>query len=127
MPDLGKYAAAVLGSYAATALLIAALVGLTLWQAARVKRALAEVEARAGKSDGKLSKLQCETAGRRGDVFRVWRGPAPGNVNPESRGDGTLTHVWSAAFVANFHAGDGRLDCDGPCRLVRVFRSAAVA
>ncbi|MDX5402490.1 MAG: heme exporter protein CcmD [Rhodobacterales bacterium] len=52
MPDLGKYAVAVLGSYAATAVLIAALVGLTLWQAARVKRALAEVEARAGKSDG---------------------------------------------------------------------------
>ncbi|WP_103255678.1 heme exporter protein CcmD [Tabrizicola aquatica] len=52
MPDLGKYATAVLGSYAATAVLIAALVGLTLWQAARVKRALAEVEARAGKSDG---------------------------------------------------------------------------
>ena len=52
MPDLGKYAFAVLGSYLVTALLIAALVGLSLWQAARVKRALAEVEARQGKSDG---------------------------------------------------------------------------
>ena len=30
MPDLGKYAFAVLGSYLVTALLIAALVGLTL-------------------------------------------------------------------------------------------------
>ena len=39
MPDLGKYAVAV-------------LVGLSLWQAARVKRALAEVEARQGKNDG---------------------------------------------------------------------------
>ena len=52
MPDLGKYAVAVLGSYAATAVLIAALVGLSLWQAARVKRALAEAEARQGKNDG---------------------------------------------------------------------------
>ena len=52
MPDLGKYAGAVLGSYAVTALLIAALVGLTLWQSARMQRALAEVEARQGKSDG---------------------------------------------------------------------------
>lgn len=51
MPDLGKYAFAVLGSYAATAVLIAGLVGLTLWQAARMKRALAEVEARQGKSN----------------------------------------------------------------------------
>ena len=51
MPELGKYAGAVLGSYAMTALLIAVLVGLSLWQAARVKRALAEVEARQGRSD----------------------------------------------------------------------------
>ena len=34
------------------AVLIAVLVGLTLWQSARMKRALAEVEARQGKSDG---------------------------------------------------------------------------
>ena len=52
MPDLGTYAGAVLGSYLATALLIAVLVGLTLWQSARMKRALAEVEARQGKTDG---------------------------------------------------------------------------
>ena len=52
MPELGKYAVAVLGSYAATAVLIAALVGLTLWQSTRMKRALAEVEGRQGKSDG---------------------------------------------------------------------------
>jgi heme exporter protein D len=51
MPDLGKYAFAVLGSYAATTVLIAALVGLSFWQRARVKRALAEVEARQGKTD----------------------------------------------------------------------------
>lgn len=52
MPDLGKYAFAVLGSYAVTAVLLAALVGLSLWQSARMKRALAEVEARQGKNDG---------------------------------------------------------------------------
>lgn len=52
MPDLGNYAVAVLGSYLATALLVAGLVGLSLWQSARMKRALAEVEERQGKSDG---------------------------------------------------------------------------
>jgi heme exporter protein D len=52
MPELGQYTGAVLGSYAATAVLIALLLGLSLWQAARVKRALAEVEARQGKTDG---------------------------------------------------------------------------
>ena len=52
MPELGKYAFAVLGAYGATAALIAVLIGLTLWQSARMKRALAEVEARQGKIDG---------------------------------------------------------------------------
>lgn len=52
MPDLGKYAFAVLSSYAATAVLLVAVVGLTLWQGRRVRRALDEVEARQGKSDG---------------------------------------------------------------------------
>ena len=54
MPDLGKYAGAVLGSYAVTLGLIAALIALTLWKGAKVKRALAAAEARlkGGKSDG---------------------------------------------------------------------------
>jgi heme exporter protein D len=52
MPDLGKYAFAVLGSYAITAILIAALVGLSLWQAARARRALTEVETREERRDG---------------------------------------------------------------------------
>lgn len=52
MPDLGKYSFAVLSSYAATIVLITGLVVLSLWQRARVKRALDEVEARQGKSDG---------------------------------------------------------------------------
>jgi heme exporter protein D len=51
MPELGKYAFAVAGSYAATAVLIALLVALSLWQAGRVRRALAAVEARQEKSD----------------------------------------------------------------------------
>lgn len=46
MPDLGKYAGAVLGSYAASILLLAVLVGWTLWRGARVARALREVEKR---------------------------------------------------------------------------------
>jgi heme exporter protein D len=52
MPDLGKYAFAVLGSYAATAVLLAGLLALSFWQRARVKRALAEVEARQGAQNG---------------------------------------------------------------------------
>jgi heme exporter protein D len=52
MPDLGKYAFAVLGSYAATIALLAGLVALTLWQRARARRLLEEVEARVEKADG---------------------------------------------------------------------------
>jgi heme exporter protein D len=47
MPELGKYAVPVLGSYAATLVLLLAVVALTLWRGARVRRALAAVEARA--------------------------------------------------------------------------------
>jgi heme exporter protein D len=46
MPDLGKYAATVLGAYGASLVLLVALVALTLWQGARMKRALDEVERR---------------------------------------------------------------------------------
>jgi heme exporter protein D len=52
MPDLGNYAFAVLGSYAAAAVLIAVLVGLSFRQRAQVKRALADVEARLETLDG---------------------------------------------------------------------------
>jgi heme exporter protein D len=52
MPELGKYAFAVLGSYVAAIVLIVAVIGLSFWQRARVKRALAEVEARQGKTNG---------------------------------------------------------------------------
>ena len=50
MPDLGKYAGTVLGAYAAAIMLLAALVALTLWQGARMKRALEDVERREGKN-----------------------------------------------------------------------------
>lgn len=52
MPDLGKYAFAVLASYGVSLVLVAGIVVLSLWQGARMKRALAEVEARQGKDDG---------------------------------------------------------------------------
>ncbi|MGV8986291.1 MAG: heme exporter protein CcmD [Cypionkella sp.] len=50
MPDLGKYADTVLSAYAASIVLLVALVALTLWQGARMKRALEDVERREGKS-----------------------------------------------------------------------------
>lgn len=51
MPELGKYAFAVLASYGVTLALLGAVVAVSLWQGGRVKRALAEVEGRQGKSD----------------------------------------------------------------------------
>ena len=52
MPELGKYAGAVLGSYAATIALIAVLIGVSLWRSAKIKAALAKIEARQGKDHG---------------------------------------------------------------------------
>lgn len=52
MPDLGKYAFAVLASYGASLGLLVAIVALSVWQGQRVKRQLAEVEARAEGQDG---------------------------------------------------------------------------
>ncbi|MFE3835493.1 heme exporter protein CcmD [Pseudogemmobacter sonorensis] len=52
MPDLGRYAFAVLASYGATFALMGLLVAVTLWHGAKVRRALAEVEARMGRGDG---------------------------------------------------------------------------
>lgn len=46
MPDLGKYAATVLAAYGVSLLLLAVLIGLSLWRSARVRRALAAQEAR---------------------------------------------------------------------------------
>jgi heme exporter protein D len=52
MPDLGKYAGPVLWSYAFGIGIVLILVALTIWQGARVKRTLAEAEARAGARSG---------------------------------------------------------------------------
>ena len=46
IPDLGKYAADVLSAYGIAILLLVGLVGLSLWQSARVKKDLADVEKR---------------------------------------------------------------------------------
>ncbi len=51
MPELGKYAGAVMWSYAASLALILGFVALSLWQSRRVKRALDEVQARQEKPD----------------------------------------------------------------------------
>ena len=46
MPDLGKYTGTVLGAYALSLALIFGLVIWVGWRSARVKRALADAEAR---------------------------------------------------------------------------------
>ncbi|WP_390625178.1 heme exporter protein CcmD [Falsirhodobacter algicola] len=46
MPDLGRYAMAVLAAYGATIVLIGGLVGLSLWRSARIRRQLEAVERR---------------------------------------------------------------------------------
>jgi len=49
MPELGKYASEVMSAYAVSLLLLAALVGLTLWRGRAARRALEETEAEAGR------------------------------------------------------------------------------
>ncbi len=46
MPDLGKYAATVLGAYAVSLTLLAVIVILSVWQSRRMKRRLDAAEAR---------------------------------------------------------------------------------
>jgi len=52
VPNLGKYADAVLGAYSVSIALILALVALSLWRSAKVRAALREVEERQGKKHG---------------------------------------------------------------------------
>lgn len=52
MPDLGKYAVEVLSAYGVSILLIVALVVASFLKGARVRRQLAEAEARRGRADG---------------------------------------------------------------------------
>ena len=44
MPDLGKYAEAVLSSYAVSIVLLLVLVGLSWRRSVRIKKALEEIE-----------------------------------------------------------------------------------
>ena len=46
MPDLGKYGETIMTAYAATIILVAAIVVLSIVRARKVKRQLAELEAR---------------------------------------------------------------------------------
>lgn len=46
IPDLGKYAAEVLTAYGVSIALLVGIVGISLRRAARVRKQLAEVEAR---------------------------------------------------------------------------------
>lgn len=48
--DLGKYTETVLWSYAGAFGLVGALIILSLWQAAKTRRALREAEARIGQT-----------------------------------------------------------------------------
>ncbi len=52
MPDLGKYAAAVLTAYGASIGLILVLIGASLWRGARVRRVLRDLEERQAKRNG---------------------------------------------------------------------------
>lgn len=50
MPDLGKYADAVLSAYAVSIVLLVAIVGLSLWKGRRVRADMRAVEDRAGRN-----------------------------------------------------------------------------
>ena len=50
MPELGKYAGAVMWSYAASLVLILGFVALSVWQSRRMKQALDDVEQRQEKA-----------------------------------------------------------------------------
>ncbi len=51
MPELGKYAATVLGAYCVSLVLIVALTVASLWRARRVKRDLDDLEERRSRHD----------------------------------------------------------------------------
>lgn len=49
MPDLGKYADAVLSAYAVSITLLVAIVAISLWRGRRVRAQMRDVEARSGR------------------------------------------------------------------------------
>ncbi len=52
IPDLGKYASAVLSAYGVAIALLVALVAVSLWRGAAVRRSLRAVEDRQGARRG---------------------------------------------------------------------------
>lgn len=46
MPDLGKYAQAVLSSYAVSIALLVVLVAMSVWRARKMRRELTDIEQR---------------------------------------------------------------------------------
>ncbi|MEL7132897.1 MAG: heme exporter protein CcmD [Pseudomonadota bacterium] len=50
MPDLGKYADAVLSAYAVSVVLLVAIVALTLWRGRKVRAEMENVERRSGRN-----------------------------------------------------------------------------
>lgn len=50
LPDLGKYADAVLSAYAVSIVLLLAIVALTLWRGRKVRADMRAVEERAGRN-----------------------------------------------------------------------------
>ncbi|MEL6463341.1 MAG: heme exporter protein CcmD [Pseudomonadota bacterium] len=50
MPDLGKYADAVLSAYAVSVALLVAIVALTLWRGRKVRAEMENVERRSGRN-----------------------------------------------------------------------------
>ncbi|WP_299733205.1 heme exporter protein CcmD [uncultured Tateyamaria sp.] len=50
IPDLGKYADAVLSAYAVSIALLVGIVALSLWRGRRVRAQMVEAEKRAGRN-----------------------------------------------------------------------------
>ncbi|KIC51101.1 MULTISPECIES: heme exporter protein CcmD [unclassified Tateyamaria] len=50
MPDLGKYAEAVLSAYAVSIVLLVAIVVLTVWRGRKVRAEMEAVERRSGRN-----------------------------------------------------------------------------
>ena len=50
MPDLGKYADAVLSAYAVSIVLLVAIVAMSLWRGQRVRAEMRDAEKRAGRN-----------------------------------------------------------------------------
>lgn len=84
MPDLGAYAVPVLTAYGASLVLLAGIVGISLWRGARVRDALREIEARQNPAGGPSARFATSPAP---DVTPIAQAEAPGRT-PETRTHG---------------------------------------